>query len=174
MPQFKKEFGTNNQIPVMDWFESFWVKKSRELDIDTYKRMNGEQLYLANLALQNDMEKFWKFRCQNVIRMVNLHMKRRARLLLAFSFQQYKYQVQKSKVQLILDIKEGIYRPSQNNISDSHTFMQMRNQNELEFDDSEKFIIENNQIPNTRNRNVNNSSEYNSGKNKNRSSSSQS
>lgn len=47
----------------MDWFDQFWIKKSRELNIDSYKRMNGEQLYLANLALQNDMEKFWKFRC---------------------------------------------------------------------------------------------------------------
>eukprot|EP00347_Sterkiella_histriomuscorum_P019040 403343196 len=133
MPQFKKEFSLQSQEPVMDWFDQFWTKKSRELNIETYRRMNGEQLYLGNLALQNDMERFWKFRSQNILRMINLHMKRRARILLAFSFQQYKYQTQKAKVQFILEIKENVqnrgiqHHQKQYSITDSHTFMHMKN-----------------------------------------------
>ena len=84
MPQFKREFGSLQ--PVMDWFDTFWYRKQRELSIESYKRMNGEQLYLVSKNLESDLENFWKFRCMNVIKMINLHMRRRARLLLAFAF----------------------------------------------------------------------------------------
>ncbi|CDW86500.1 UNKNOWN [Stylonychia lemnae] len=115
MPQFKREFG--QQKPIMDWFDAFWYQKSRQLNIESFKKMNGEQLFLISQNLENELEKFWKFRCLNVIKMVNLHMRRRARLLLAFAFQEYKYQTMKSKVQFILQLKENVINISrhQNN-----------------------------------------------------------
>jgi hypothetical protein len=53
---------------------------------------------LASKKLNEESEKFWRFKSFKVLQLLNLHFKRRARLLIAFSFQHYKYQVQRAKV----------------------------------------------------------------------------
>ena len=59
---------------------------------------------------QNDIEQFWRFKCAQVLRMVQLHLKRRARQLLAYAFQHYKYQTMRAKVQFILQVKENAFK----------------------------------------------------------------
>lgn len=48
-------------------------------------------------TFEKDIESFWRFRCSNILKLVNLHMRRRARIALAFGFLQYKAQVYKCK-----------------------------------------------------------------------------
>ena len=52
---------------------------------------------LTGPELIEPVEKFWKFKCTKVLQLMNLHYKRRARLL-AFGFQHYKSQSLKAKV----------------------------------------------------------------------------
>lgn len=73
----------------LDWFDLFWARK----DIVMSDIYTSDQLMLASAKLKQDTESFWKFKCSQVLKLMALHLKRRARLLLAFGFQHYKYQV---------------------------------------------------------------------------------
>lgn len=48
--------------------------------------------------LDQDCESFWRFKCTKILQLMNLHVKRRVRLILAFSFHHYKHQTLKSKL----------------------------------------------------------------------------
>ena len=65
-----------------------------------YDKMSPDQVKLASQAHHEEVEKFWKFKCTKVLQLMNLHYKRRARLLLAFGFQHYKSQSLKAKIAL--------------------------------------------------------------------------
>ena len=69
----------------MDWFELYWQKKrsnyfTDKIDIDSSK--------LRDIAaqLESDIASFWKFRARNTLRLMQVHMGRRKRLVHAFAF----------------------------------------------------------------------------------------
>lgn len=71
--------------------------------------MSADQLHLATETLHGETETFWKFKCTKVLQLMNLHYKRRARLLLAFGFQHYKGQTLKAKVaQMEIEVRRSV------------------------------------------------------------------
>ena len=50
------------------------------------------------MQLNRESEKFWRFRATNVLKMVQLHVRRRARLAAAFAFMKFKNQTMRAAV----------------------------------------------------------------------------
>jgi hypothetical protein len=95
--------------PEGDWFTVFWEQKRSTIGLlqeSDEVHLTQDQLRDEAVALHTDVKAFWKFRCSNILKLMNLHLKRRARLLLAFSFQKYKNNIYRLKISWLLRIKE--------------------------------------------------------------------
>ena len=77
-----------------DWREHYWARRSRVLTVPRIFPKGAEKKDLEMVKLNrqmdrkllNEIERFWKFRARNVLRLALLHNRRRERLTLAFSF----------------------------------------------------------------------------------------
>ena len=73
-----------------DWFSMYWARKRADLSINQFKFKTGEQLYQVSNELEEDLKQFWKFRVKNTLSQINLHIRRKHRMIAAFAFQKFK------------------------------------------------------------------------------------
>lgn len=69
----------------MDWFELYWQKKRSDYFTD-YSDIDSSKLRDVASQLESDIASFWKFRARNTLRLMQVHMGRRKRLIHAFAF----------------------------------------------------------------------------------------
>ena len=69
-----------------DWYSVFWERRKVQLHTDQFKYKTGEQLFKIAHQLEEDAKQYWKFRVTNCLGQLNLHLKRRHRMVAAFAF----------------------------------------------------------------------------------------
>jgi len=79
-----------------DWFNTFWQRKRTDLSMG--EANNSRELMVMQAQLDADLEKFWKFRATNIMKLMQLHMHRRARMIAAFGFMRFKSQTLRMSV----------------------------------------------------------------------------
>ncbi|CAI2378451.1 unnamed protein product [Moneuplotes crassus] len=80
------------------WFEIFWDKnKSRVLSqhviSDKRRSIHEEHLFVERKKIEREMKKYWKFKSQKALKMIFLHLRRKLRYILAYSFMKYRINV---------------------------------------------------------------------------------
>ena len=102
-----------------DWYSVFWQKKKVRLHADQFKYKTGEQLFKIATQLEAEAEDFWKFRASNSLAQMNLHFKRRHRMVAAFAFQRYKVQSMRATIQQL--VKAKVQTTSIGMLENNHT-----------------------------------------------------
>jgi hypothetical protein len=82
------------------WFEVFWEKSkhrilSQHVISDKKRSIHEEHLYIERKRIERQMKKYWRVRTIRGLKMLFLHLRRRQRAMLAFSFLKYKINVLK-------------------------------------------------------------------------------
>lgn len=80
------------------WFEIFWERNkakmlSQHVISDRKRTIHEEHLYVERKRIERDMKRYWKFKSQKALKMLFLHLRRKLRYILAFSFMKYRINV---------------------------------------------------------------------------------
>ena len=70
----------------VDWFELYWQKKRSDYFTNNPDAIDSSKLGDIAAQLESDIASFWKFRARNTLRLMQVHMGRRKRLVHAFAF----------------------------------------------------------------------------------------
>lgn len=83
--------------PMSDdtWFEIFWDNNkprvlSQHVISDKKRSIHEEHLYVERKRIEREMKRYWKFKSQKSLKMIFLHLRRKQRFILAFSFMKYR------------------------------------------------------------------------------------
>ena len=93
-----------------NWWDHYWQRRCRALVMPRIfpKGAEKKDTELVKLHKQmdrkllNEIERFWRFRAKNVLRLTLLHYRRRQRISVAFSFFRFKVATSEAKVQFII------------------------------------------------------------------------
>jgi hypothetical protein len=80
------------------WYEIFWEKNkarllSQHVISDKKRSVYEEHLYVERKRIEREMKRYWKFKSQKALKMIFLHLRRKLRYILAFSFMRYRINV---------------------------------------------------------------------------------
>jgi len=80
------------------WFEIFWEKNkarmlSQNIISDKKRSIHEEHLFVERKKIEREMKRFWKFKSQKSLKMIFLHLRRKLRYILAFSFMKYRINI---------------------------------------------------------------------------------
>lgn len=80
------------------WYEIFWEKNkprllSQHVISDKKRSVYEEHLYVERKRIEREMKRYWRFKSQKALKMIFIHLRRKLRYILAFSFMRYRINV---------------------------------------------------------------------------------
>ncbi len=97
-------------VELTNWWEHYWQRRLRVMNVPRIypkgaDRKDPEMVKLnkqMDRKLLGEIERFWKFRAKNVLRLVLLHFRRRERLSVAFSFFRFRIATGEAKMSHVI------------------------------------------------------------------------
>lgn len=69
-----------------DWFAAFWARQKLRINPDQFKYKTGDQLLSIADDMEHEFRSYWHFRAKNTLSQLNLHLRRRHRMIAAYAF----------------------------------------------------------------------------------------
>ena len=84
------------------WFNVIWKKQrqrvlSQHVISDKNRSIHEEHLFVERKRIEREMKRYMKLKTQKALKMIFLHLRRKLRYILAFSFLKYRINVLKVK-----------------------------------------------------------------------------